>query len=449
MSEPGAAVLTGEGIAVDLTEDSIARAFVRQHEGELLFDWSRRKWLTWDGTRWRPDFTGLAFEFARRMTSNLNHDNRAKWARASVFAAVERIARSDRAFARSGDVFDQDPYLLNTPAGTVDLRTGTMREHRREDHITMVTGVGPAPGPSPVFDRFLGDITSGDAARADYLQRALGSCLSGAPSDHFLLFFHGDGRNGKNTLADLLLESLGDYAKKISAQTLMSDARGRHPTEVANLQGVRLAVSSEVGEGEFWDEARVKELTGDAKLSARFMRGDFFEFKRTHKHLVLGNHRPMLRIADRATAERLHLVPFNATFTSDAGNLDPDMLAKLRAEAGAILSWLIDGHMRWLKVGTLRRCPAVELATADYFASQSTIEMWIAERCFLVGDDGRAGREWPKSSELYRDFAKWKEDRGEHALSTTRWAEQMQRRFRKIEAHGMRYVGVLLQDPRK
>ena len=58
------------------------------------------------------------------------------------------------------------------------------------------------------------------------------------------------------------------------------------------------------------------------------------------------------------------------------------------------------------------------------------------------------GRGWPKSSELYRDFASWKDDRGEHAMSATRWGEQMQRRFRRIEAHGMRYVGVLLRDLR-
>jgi P4 family phage/plasmid primase-like protien len=440
------AILTA-GTAVELTEDAIACAFANRHRDELLFDFSRGKWLAWDGTRWRADRTELAYEYARRTTATLNRENRARWARAAVYAAVERIARSDRTFARTGDEFDRDPFLLNTPAGTVDLHDGALREHRREDLITMLTGSAPKADPRPIFDRFLADITRGDRGLANYLQRSLGACLSGALTDHFLLFWHGDGRNGKNTLGDLLLMVLGDYARKIPAQTLMTDPRGgRHPTEIANLRGLRLAVSSEVGEGEHWDEAKVKELTGDGKLTGRFMRCDFFEFPRTHKHLVFGNNRPMLRIVDRAMAERLHMVPFVATFTAGAGNLDPDMPAKLRTEAGAVLAWLVDGHMKWREDGTLRRCSAVEAATADYFASHSTIDMWIAERCVVIEDDERGGRLWAKSGLLYQDFSKWKKDRGEHPMSATRWGEQMTRRFRKVEAHGIRYIGLLLRE---
>ena len=154
----------------------------------------------------------------------------------------------------------------------------------------------------------------------------------------------------------------------------------------------------------------------------------------------------MLRIVDRAMAERLHLIPFNATFTAQASNLDPEMPAKLRAEAGAVLTWLIDGHQKWREDGTLRRCPAVESATAEYFASQSTIDMWLAERCILIEDDGRAARLWAKGGDLYRDFFGWKQDRGEHAMSATRWGEQPTRRFRKVQAGGARYVGILLRQ---
>jgi putative DNA primase/helicase len=440
-------VIIDAGVAVELTEDAIASTFATRHKGEFLFDFSRGKWLTWDGARWRVDTTALAYEYARRVTATLNRENRARWARAAVYAAVERIARSDRAFARTGAEFDRDSLLLNTPAGTVDLRDGAMRAHRPADLITMVTSVAPVAGPRPIFDRFMADIACGDHGLVDYLQRALGACLSGAVSDHWLMFWYGFGRNGKNTLGDLMLDILADYARKIPAQTLMTDPRGgRHPTEIANLRGLRLAVSSEVGEGEHWDEAKVKELTGDEKLTGRFMRCDFFEFCRTHKHLVFGNNRPMLRIVDRAMAERLHLVPFNATFTFEAGNLDPDMPAKLRREAGAVLAWLIEGHAKWREDGTLRRCSAVQAATADYFASQSTIDMWIAERCILIGNDGRGGRLWAKAGELYANFAHWKRDRGEHPMSATRWGDQMSRRFQKVPADGIRYVGVLLRD---
>jgi putative DNA primase/helicase len=433
--------------AITLTEDNITRAFARRHADSLLFNHRRRMWLAWDAMRWRPETTGLAFEFARRLVQTLNQEGKSRWAKASVFQAVERIAQSDRTFARVGDEFDIDTMLLNTPAGTIDLRTGATRPHSQADNITMVTGVSPSPSRHPVFDRFLDQITCGDRGLVDYLQRGLGSALSGAQPDHWLMFWHGGGRNGKNTLGDLMLYVMGDYAKKIPAATLMSDPRAsRHPTEIANVCGARLAVSSEVGEGEHWDESRIKELTGDEVLSARFMRQDFFQFRRTHKHIVYGNHRPMLRIVDRAMAERLHLVPFNATFTAEAGNLDPDMPSKLRVEAAAILQWLIEGHEKWRQDGTLHRCATVETATADYFSAQSTLDMWIAERCIAIDDDGRSGRGWAKAGDLYRDYAAWKENRGERPMAATRWGEQMTSRFRKVQADGMRYIGILLRQ---
>ncbi len=223
----------------------------------------------------------------------------------------------------------------------------------------------------------------------------------------------------------------------------MADEHGsRHPTEVANLRGLRLAVSSEIGEGEHWNEARVKELTGDSTLTGRLMRQDFFTFRRTHKHLIYGNHRPMLRIVDPAMAARLHIVPFSAMFSAEKGNLDPLMPQKLRAEAPAILAWLIRGHQRWRVSGTLKRCASVEATTRDYLDSQSTLDQWIAERCVLLPDDGRSGRGWSKASVLYADFAAWKRERGEHPLSQTRWGEWMERRYRRVVADGKRYVGV-------
>jgi P4 family phage/plasmid primase-like protien len=132
-----------------------------------------------------------------------------------------------------------------------------------------------------------------------------------------LAFFYGTGGNGKNTLMDFVLHIVGDYGKPISTATLM-EARGeRHPTDIANLLGVRLAVSNEVEEGGRWAESKLKALTGDAVLSARFMRQDFFEFKRTHK-LVERQSPPSIRVVDDAVRRRIHLVPGRASSATHA-----------------------------------------------------------------------------------------------------------------------------------
>jgi putative DNA primase/helicase len=438
-------------LAKGATEDRVALAFAHANREVLRFNHRRQLWYEWDGTRWREEKTELALEYARRFARKANSNGKggpkSGPERASFARGVETFAQGDRALALRGDEFDTDPYLVNTPAGTIDLRTGEQRAHRHEDLITMCCAVAPSRSPAPAFTRFLLDITCGDASLVAYLQQALGACLSGAPEDHWLQFWYGAGRNGKSTLGEIVMYAMGDYAKKISAQTLMHDRHGsRHPTEVANLLGIRLAVSSEVAEGDYWDEARIKEVTGDAMLSARFMRCDFFEFKRTHKHLVYGNHRPMLRVVDPAMAERLHVVPFNASFTAESGNLDTQMGAKLREEAGAILQWLLDGHELWREAGTLRPCAAVAAATKDYFESQSTLDMWIEERCEVVLKDERPWDLLDRADALYKDFAAWKEQRGEYPLSRVRWGEQIGRHFvKERRTTGVRYRGLKLR----
>lgn len=443
-------------------EIAASRVFAQRHADQFRYVPEWNGWLFWDGTRWQRDVTGrarlAAKELCDRNADASRHDpvfgpssstrERAaqKLQSKRYVDAVLDLAKVEPLVVVRSGALDANAYLINTPSGTVDLRSGTLRAHQRGDYLTLCTAVAPRPGARPAFDRFMHGITCGDAALGDYLQRALGACLSGAISDHWLLFWYGSGANGKNTLGDLVLRILADYAKAVPTQTLMADSHGnRHPTEVANLRGLRLAISSEISEGEHWNEARLKELTGDAVLTGRFMRQDFFEFPRTHKHVVYGNHRPLLRIVDPAIGRRLHMVPFNATFTIENGALDPSMPAKLWEEAPQVLAWLIEGHEKWREEGTLRRCRAVEQCTSEYLESQASLDQWIEERLDTVPDDGRGGRGWQKSSELYRDFSDWKKDRGEQPFSQTRWSEQMQRRFQFVSAAGRRIVGAVLK----
>jgi putative DNA primase/helicase len=443
-------------------EITLSRMFAERYAHRFRFVPEFRQWIAWDGKRWKLDAEGAAKFAAKELCDEYAEQvrvgcppgtkpkARAQLARpfesAHIVAAVLDLANCEPAMVVLAERLDADNLLLNTPKGTIDLRTGVMRPHCSGDFITKITTISPDDSPRPVFDKFLREVTCGDDALAEYLQISLGACLSGALTDHWLLFWYGQGRNGKNTLGDLVLKIMGDYAKVIPTQTLMSDRHGnRHPTEIANLRGFRLAISSEVSEGEYWDEAKIKSLTGDAMMSGRFMRSDFIEFRRTHKHTIYGNHRPMLRIVDKAMAERLHLVPFNATFTAALGNVDTEMPMKLSVEAGGVMRWLIEGHAKWRKAETLLRCDAVKLATDDYFAQQSTLDTWIAERCNVVPDDGRNADKWTKAGKLYKDYADWKTNRGEYPTSLTRWAEQMGSRFVKKMPKGIAYyVGLEL-----
>jgi len=425
------------------TEDNVGRLFERQYSGALRYCKAWGCWLSWDGNRWRQERTEMAFDFARTTARAANPSGKPTIARATFAHGVEAFARAARTFATEAEQWDRDEFMLNTPGGTVDLRTGTMRPHDQASYVTKIASVTPQHGQKPVFDKFMSEITCGDASLIDYHQRSLGAMLSGARADHWLLFWIGSGRNGKNTLGDLVAEIFGDYAKTIPTETLMSMKGQAHPTEIANLRGVRLAISSEVAEGAHWNESRIKSLTGDAMLSGRFMRGDFFQFPRSHKHLIYGNNRPQLRVVDDAMRARMHVVPFPAMFSDELGTRDPLMGEKLRAEAPQILAWLIEGHVQFVQDGyKLMRCAAVRRETEDYLDTQSTPALWVKERCELVLNDERPTKLLATASALYNDFAVWKAARGEHASNLTRWGEWMNGRFDKVKSDGVRYRGI-------
>jgi putative DNA primase/helicase len=437
--------LTLKGVEASLlqlgTQDAIAQIFALKMKDKMLFNHTRGKWLEWDGARWKVEVTQKAFDFARNLARAVNLDGKSSLGSAAFCIGVETHAKSDRALAAEGTEFDLDNYLLNTPGGTFDLRMNTLRPHDPNDRMTLCTRATPTTEGGAVFDKFLYEITQGDKDLAEFLQVSLGACLSGAVESHWMLFWIGEGRNGKNTLGDLVMDVMGDYARKVGADVLMAKLHEGHPTEIANLQGIRLAVSSEINEGDHWSEKRINELTGDSTLSARFMRCDSFEFKRTHKHLIFGNHRPQLRTVTSALRSRIKIVPFKASFV---GREDGDLPRRLRENLGYVLAWLIEGHKKWLDAGKrLPQCQAVEDESAEYFAAQSTVEMWLSERVEILASDERNVLSLPQAGVLYRDYANWKKERGENPVSMTRWSDSL-RGFQKVKSRGVRYRGLML-----
>ncbi len=234
---------------------------------------------------------------------------------------------------------------------------------------------------------------------------------------------------------------MGGYARKIRSTVLMAKRNEAHPTEIANLQGARLALSSEVSPNDYWDEGRICEVTGDDELSARWMHGNDFTFKRTHRHIILGNYRPQLRSLSDGIRRRIRIVPFNASFV---GREDRDLKGRLETAVGYVLHWQIEGHRKWLDADRrLPRCKVVEEASADYFAAQSTPQLWIDERIEKLQSDGRPFAQLHTSQALYLDYVSWKKERGESPVSQTRWADCM-KPFERVKGATVRYRGLRL-----
>jgi len=428
---------------VRFTEDALAATFASRYAETWRYVAGWGQWLTWSGKLWRREETLQAFDLARmicRETAARAGSARlkAKLSSAATVSAVERLARSDRRHATTTEPWDRDPWLLNTPGGVVDLRTGTSMPHNPELFMTRIAGASVADA-CPVWLGFLETVTGGDAELQSYLQRMAGYCLTGVTTEHALFFLYGTGANGKSVFANTLTAILGDYATVAPMDMFMATLGDRHPTDMAGLRGARIVTSIETEQGSRWAESKLKALTGGDKITARFMRQDFFEFIPQFKLLIVGNHKPSIRNVDEAMKRRLHMVPF--TVTIPPARRDRHLADRLLAERDGILAWAIEGCIEWQRTG-LRPPPAVMAATEDYFEAEDAIGRWIDERCSL-GSHLSAS-----TAAMFADWKAWADANGEFAGSVKRFSEALI--VRGFERHNTRsakgFRGIAIND---
>lgn len=364
-------------LPADPSEDGIALAFAERFHEKARYCHTTGAWFTFPGTHWRRDDSMLAFSWSRDLCRDLNRLGVASLKKTATAAAVERAARTDRRLAVTSEVWDRDPFLIGTPGGTVDLKTGELRAAKADDYITKSTSVTPDGSAEPeLWLRFLEESTMGDQGLIRFLQQIAGYSLTGDVREHALFFSYGSGGNGKGVFAHTLKGIWGDYAV-VAPMDTFTEARGdRHPTELAMLRGARLVASEESELGRAWNSARIKTLCGGDPVTARFMRQDFFTFLPTWKLLLVGNHQPSLRNVDDAVRRRFNIIPFN----HKPANPDRELEAKLRAEWPQIFRWAIEGCLDWQRNGLVRP-DVVTGATSTYFETQDLVGSWLEECC--------------------------------------------------------------------
>ena len=422
-----------------LTDLSNARR-LKQHFGDRLrFVHAWRNWLLWDGMRWREDDDGAVDRLAASIADTTWREARAGSDQNALrFAAYSASVRGIRAMVTLaepllpvgiGDL-DQNPWLWNAANGTVDLRTGELRDPRREDYLTKSSPVEFDPDAASYnWDRFLEDIFDGDQSLVDFLQRLAGYCLTGDVREQTLMIAYGTGANGKSTLLNCLLSVWGDYGSKAPPDLLMARRAADHPTAVADLFGRRLVVAAETGESRLLDESRCKELTGGDQIAARRMRQDFFTFRPTHKLVLATNHRPAVRGTDHGLWRRLRLVPFDVVFDGD--RQDKALPERLARELPGILAWAVRGCLDWQRDG-LGLPEPVEKATKAYRTDEDVVAAFLLECCRV------AVPESIRSAELYESFSDWSRQAGERPLTRKAFGQRLRERgFSKRKTGGL------------
>jgi putative DNA primase/helicase len=286
----------------------------------------------------------------------------------------------------TGDL-DSDPWLLNCQNGTLNLRTGQLQPHQRDDLISKIARAPYIPDAQcPGWTAFVSRIMGNDPEKIHFLQRIAGYWITGVTHEQCLFVFHGPGANGKTTFIEIFRELLGEFARHTNTTSLLRSAASPARNDLARLHGARLVSAAEVAMGKKFDEGLIKQLTGGDPVTARFLYREFFEFKPQFKLVIAANHKPEIQGVDHGIWRRVILVPFNVVIPAD--EIDKNLPSKLRGDMPGILAWAVRGCREWQDKG-LMPPQSIKAATAEYRAEMDLLENFIADRC-IKGVDKRA-----------------------------------------------------------
>lgn len=304
---------------------------------------------------------------------------------------------------------DGDGYLLNTPGGTVDLRTGIIRPHSPNDYCTKITTVSPDTVNADMFAEFLQRVTVGDKELEQYLQEIAGMCAVGKVLSENLIIAYGEGGNGKSTLFNLLAKVLGDYSGGLSAETMTTKPGKNKSPEYAELRGKRLVIAAELEEGTRLDTATLKKLCSTDPITAERKFKDPFTFIPTHTIILYTNNLPRVGTNDKGTWDRIIVIPFMANFRGQQGEIKNYADHLYNHCAGAVLTWIIEGAKRFIENDYKLKLPScVESAITQYKDDNDWLSDFLSECCEM----DRSYKQ--PSGELYTCYTKYCERTGDY-----------------------------------
>jgi putative DNA primase/helicase len=427
-----------------LTDLGNAERMLKLHGDDLRYCEAIGAWYRWTGKRWERDTTqqvirramatvrsiyaeaDAATDVDARMRLRQHAQNSESHARISATVKLLSVMAS---VSVRPEQFDADPWLVNCENGTVDLRTGQLRQHQRADLITRVAPVKYDPAAKhDLWVRFLMEATGGDLDMIAYLQRAVGYSLTGSTREDKLFFIYGPGGRGKGTFVNAILAPLGEYARVADISSFLErrDAGGDKPRpDLVRLMGSRIALCDEVKRDARLDEGLVKTITGGSALSVRTLNKEGFEMVPSFKLWLVANDPPIIHAEDTGMWRRMVRIPFtNAPEAPDTQLRDT--LKSDPAVRAAVFAWAVAGVQQWLEHG-LREPKAILESNAAYHAEMDPVGEFFRDNC-VIEEGATISRK-----ELRSAYDVWCKEEGHLAVGARRFSARLRE---AITAHG-------------
>lgn len=431
-----------------------ARRVLERFGKQIGYSEVHSRWWTWGGKVWSlGKDCGITTIIAKSLDADIQYVEQHS---SSSEEAERLVAKLNSAAHRDGverwlrgmvaiddHTLDSNPTLLNCQNGILDLETGKLYEHKPDYRMTRITNANYEPdAKSQFWNDFLNVVFEGNQEVIRFVQKSLGYSITGDRSERCIFIAWGQGMNGKSTLLEAIHQVIGDYALKTPSETILAGKHQGIPNDVAHLSRRRLVYCSESGGQRWLSESRVKELTGDNVMRARFLYGEWHDVIVSFKIWMMTNNKPKLSPNDEAIWDRIRLVPFNVRIPQEKRIPITKIREMVQKDAGGILSWLIEGYKMWREEG-IGTCSVVSDATQQYRIENDPVERFIEEMC------RRDAEHKTKGESLFKVYDQWARSCNEYPLRRQEFYRSLEiKGFTKTNIHGgyVAWQGIRLNE---
>ena len=429
-----------------------AERFFDTFGGVVRYSYINKSWVYYDGRKWQYDNTGAVKRMIDEIVESMRGDFHFYMENAPANVDMDeyekqflkhlkqsRSNKNKTAMLKESEhrspilpeQFDRHKNMLNTPNGTINLKTGELMLHDKEKYITKITNAEYTDKiDAPMWENFINDIFNGDKELIKFMQKSIGYSITGSTSEDCAFFCYGTGRNGKSTFLETIRELLGDYSTNIQPETIMvKNNQSSATSDIARLKGARFVTTAEPNEGVRLNEGLIKQLTGGDTVTASKKYENEFEFKPEFKIWMTTNHKPVVRGTDIGIWSRIRLIPFTVRIPDE--KIDKNLRYKLRQEMPGIFKWAVEGCLLWQKEG-LKMPKAVEDATKEYKSEMDVLESFFNE-CCEMGDYRES------INNLYDAYKQWAKDGNEYEMGRKKFGIEISKRLNRHKSNGTYY----------
>ncbi len=318
-----------------------------------------------------------------------------------------------------------NPYLIAFNNGVYDLKNNQFRSGRPEDYMSIKMTID--------YDEEMREDSDEVMAVEDFLEKvfpdkSLRLYFVDVSSEVFVggnrrkkvdIWIGEAGDNGKSITEMIMEQMLGPYSVKLPT-SLLTGKRTQSSSACPELaragNGVRWAVLQEPSKGDVMNLGVFKELTGNDSLYVRRLYQEGQEITPMFKLVMVANNAPKIPYDDRASWNRLRILPFEAVFVpaNEAPDTYEEQLAakifpmdeNFSDKVPSLLkafAWYLLNH-RKNSTGIIVEPEKVKMATAAYRKKNDLYRQFIEEKIIEEKENSIS------ISNLYNGFKRWFKD---------------------------------------